>query len=878
MTTPQTLPMGTLLKHYRTAAGLTQEELAERAGVSARTICDLERGLTRRWRHATISLLAAALELPAAEREALEGAIRPHGGGSSTEAVPAVTAPGFGLPRSLRNLPPYLTPLVGRERDEAAAVHLLRQPEVRLLTLTGPPGVGKTRLAVQVAGGLASDFANGVCFVHLAAVRDPHLVLPAIAQALGLRETAGQPLEETMAVALGGQQVLLVLDNFEQVLAAAPQLAQLLAACPRAQALVTSRAMLHVRGEHELVVPPLGLPDQVRPPAADELGQYAAVALFVQRARAVKPTFALTAANAPAVAVICHRLDGLPLAIELAAARIKLFHPDALLARLNQRFGLLTGGAQDLPERQRSLHFALDWSHELLPESEQILFRRLAVFAGGWTLEAAEKICRPAAGGEVLDGLTALVDQSLVQEKEQESGAPRFTLLETIREYGSERLAASGEAPAIQRAHAEYYLALAERTEPDLRGPDQLASLARLRAEHANLQAALQWARDTREAELGLRLAGALNWYWSLGGYFGEGSTWIEELLTLAGTNASSAVTAGTRAKALLGAAVLLTARGEPQRMDAHLEESLALRRQLADQAGIAEVLVSFGGELARRRDAVRATGLLEEGLALYTTLGDQRGTADALELLAHLARDRGEHARAMAMHEETLVLRRAVGDLHGIGSSLFNLALITHAFQQDYPRAIAWYEEALTIARTFGERQVIAPVLTNLADIAAKQGDQARALAIFEESLALFRELGRLSGVATVLSNMGQIACDQGDTGRATELFRESLRLASKTRRPRMIAGALEGLAEVAWAERRASASALIYGAAEALRESAGVPIWPDESPRFDQSVAAVRTAIGDEAFAAAWDAGRATPLEELIADVSRDGPPPAW
>jgi predicted ATPase/transcriptional regulator with XRE-family HTH domain len=887
MTTPRTSPVGTLLKRYRAAAGLTQEELAGRTGVSARTICDLERGVTRRWRHDTISLLAEALQLSAQDQEAFELAARRRGGSST----PAVAALGSALPRPAHNLPPQLTPLLGRERDEAAVVHLLRQPEVRLLTLTGPPGVGKTRLAVQVASGLAAYFAHGVGFVSLAAVRDPALVLPALAQALGLRETGGQPLAAILAAALADRHLLLVLDNFEQVLAAAPQLTQLLAACVQVQALVTSRAVLHVRGEYELVVPPLALPDPACLPAVDDLGQYAAVALFTQRARAVKPTFALTPDSAPAVAALCRRLDGLPLAIELAAARSKLFGPEALLVRLDRRLTLLTGVAQDLPPRQQTLRQALDWSHDLLAVAEQVLLRRLAVFAGGWTLEAAEAICGTKAGmteagmtevdreTAVLDGLTALVDQSLVQGEEEQggSGPPRFALLETIREYAGVRLLASGEAPTIQRAHAAYYLALAERAEPELRGPDQLQWLGQLRAEHHNLQAALGWARDAGEVELGLRLAGALCRYWSTGGYFGEGCTWIEELLTLAGPAAHSAgsaitaVTAGTRAKALLGAAVLLTSRGVPQRLDAYLEESLALRRQLADQAGIAEVLVRFGAELILRGEAVRATELLEEGLTLYGELGDQRGTAEVLDQLAFVARDRGDYARAMAMHEEALVLRREVGDLRGIGHALLNLAVMASSVQRDYPRAIALYEEALTISRSLGNQQMIASVLNNLADIAVKLGDQARAVALLEESLGVFRDLGRLTGVATVLENMGRIACDQGDTSRATELLHESLRLAWKTRTPEKIAGSLEGLAEVVWAEGSADAAARLYGAAAALRERAGVLIWPADSPTYERSVAAVRTALGDEAFAVAWEAGGTTPLERVIADVQK-------
>jgi predicted ATPase len=768
------------------------------------------------------------------------------------------------------------------------------------LTLTGPPGVGKTRLAVQVAGGLGAAFAQGVGFVPLAAVRDPELVLPALAQALGVRETAGQPLAATLCAALGEQHRLLVLDNFEQVLPAAPPLAQLLSACPGVKALVTSRAVLRVQGEHELVVPPLALPDLARLPDVEELGRYAAVALFIQRARAVKPTFELTVANAPAVAALCHRLDGLPLALELAAVRIKLLSPKAVLLRLDQRLALLTGGAQDLPPRQQTLRQALDWSHELLSAAEQVLLRRVSVFAGGWTLEAAEAICgtqaevveangRPATGMTaaagaagravaVLDGLAALVDQSLVQE-EPGSGAPRFALLETIREYASERLSASGEASAIERAHTEYYLALAEAAEPQLRGPDQMEWLGRLRAEHSNLRAALGWACDAGEVELGLRLAGALCPYWNTSGYFGEGRAWIEELLRLAGPlpsgsgvaadSTGATVSASTRAKALFGAAVLLSSQGDPQQVDAYLQESLALRRQLGDQARIAEVLVAFGDELITRGEAVRASVVLEEGLALYRELGDQWGIAEALEHLAFLARDRGDYVRALAMYEQTLALRREVGDLRGIGHALHSLAVMASYVQHDYPRAIAWYEEALNISRSLGERQLTAGVLNNLAEIADKLRDPARAMALYEESLILFREQGRLTGVATVLLNMGHIICVQGDTGHAAELLHESLRLAWQTRRPRTIAYVLEGLAEVAQAERRADAAARLYGAAAALRERAGVAIMLDDSADYDRRVAEVRTALGEEAFAAAWEAGRSTPLERVIADV---------
>lgn len=482
---------GALLKRYRVAAGLTQEGLAERAGLSAKAISALERGARQVPRRDTVQLLADALALAGPERDALEATVRRRLGPAHAAPLPALPAP--------------LTPLVGRAQAEADVARLLHRPEVRLLTLTGPAGVGKTRLALQVAWDLGATYPDGVAFVALAALRDPALVLPTIARTLGLRDAGGRPLDKTLLAALRDRSLLLVLDNLEQVLVAGPAIAEVVAACPGVTVLATSRARLRVRGEHEYPVPPLALPAS----GADDQGVagVAAVALFVQRARALQPDFVLTTATATPVAEICRRLDGLPLALELAATRIKVLPPRALLARLGQRLILLTDGPRDAPPHQRTLRATLAWSYDLLTPDQQALFRQLAVFVGGCTLETAEAVCAPDDGPDrppLLDGLAQLVDQSLLVvdrgaavedgDRGADSVEPRYGMLETLREYGLEALAARGETDVVHRRHALHYLALVEAALPWLTGPHQVAWFARLEREHDNVRAALQWA------------------------------------------------------------------------------------------------------------------------------------------------------------------------------------------------------------------------------------------------------------------------------------------------------------------------------------------------------------------------------------------------
>jgi predicted ATPase/transcriptional regulator with XRE-family HTH domain len=572
---------GETIRRRRQELFWTQEQLAERAGLRKRTIERAEAGEPLQ-RH-TVLVIAQALGLSPAEVTPPDRSSPP--GARASPVLDSAGARAVGAASNLTDLPVPMTSFIGRARELAAVKQ--RFSSARLLTLTGPGGCGKTRLALQAAAELADKFADGVCFVELAPLGDPRLVPQSVASALGVREEPTRPLPVTLIDTLHRRQLLLVLDNCEHLIAACAELAHiLLSACPQLHVLATSREVLGVAGEMAWRVPPLASPDPQRPVPVEHLLQYEAVQLFVERARTVQPTFTVTERNAAAVAQVCHRLDGIPLAIELAAARVKVLTVEQIAARLDDRFRLLTGGSRIALPRQQTLQAAIDWSYDLLSEPERRLWRRLSVFAGGWTLEAAEAVCAGAGldAAEVLDRLTSLVDKSLVTVDAM-AGEARYRLLETIRQYGREKLERSGEAAVIRRQHLEWHVGLAERAEPELTGPDQAVWLEKLEAEHDNLRAALEWSQVEAQGEqIGLRVAAALWRFWLVHGHLREGRRWLEGMLA-----GSPEAWPAVRAKALYGAGALAEDQGDYAAARAFFAESLALRRELLDAGAFAE-------------------------------------------------------------------------------------------------------------------------------------------------------------------------------------------------------------------------------------------------------------------------------------------------
>jgi predicted ATPase len=724
------------------------------------------------------------------------------------------------------NLPVQRTAFIGRESEAATLRQLLSRVDVQLVTLTGPGGIGKTRLALQVAGEITPELPGGVCFVPLSAVSDPSLIASTIAQALGLRESGNQSPQESLKEYMGGlsHPMLLLLDNFEHLVSAAPVVAQLLTTGPKLKAVVTSQAPLHVYGEHEFPVLPLALPDLKSIPPLQVLSRLPAVALFVERAQAVKREFALTKENAPAVAAICARLDGLPLAIELAAARIKLLSPSAMLARLESRLNLLTGGARDLPTRQQTLRRTVDWSYSLLNTAEQTLFRRLSVFTGGCQMEGVEAACdtKGDLGLDVLDGMASMVDKSLAQQIEQVDPETRFFMLSTIREYALERLAESNDESATRRAHAAYYLVLAEEGAEDAVAHPEW--LDRFEVEHDNFRTALDYLIKTGDVGWALRLGTALFRFWETREHLTEGRNAISRLLALEGAVAHPKL----RARLLFAAAVLAGEQGD------------------------------YGS----------AQQLFEDSLETCLELNDKRGVAVALNALAVNARDRGEIAAASLLFERCVAIWKDLGDSADIARALSNLAGVMK-LQAEYAHASSLYDECLTMFRKAGDAAGIAWTLNYQGDVAREKADFVAARSFCEQSLAVFRQLRDGWGIASTLSDLASLSCDQGNNDEALRLYGESIKIFQELGHKRGIARVLESLAASAAAQTNAQQALHLAGAAAALRQRLGTPLAPAEQSRLEKALEFARRTLGSTAGLTAWMEGWGMPVEQAVQEA---------
>lgn len=822
--------------------------------------------------------------------------------------LPSVYPPLKSLDVVANNLPRQLTTFIGREREIAEAKRLLA--EAHLLTATGPGGSGKTRITLEIAADLVGTYPEGVWLLEFATLAEPALVPQVMATTLGVREEAGRPLPATLTDHLRSKRVMLVFDNCEHLIDASARLAEaLLRACPQLKILASSREPLGVAGEVVLRIPSLSMPDAGHLPSVDRLTEYEAIRLFVDRARAVKPEFVLTEANATGVTQLCQRLDGIPLAIELAAARVKALSVQQIIAHLDERFRLLTGGSRTALPRHQTLRGLMDWSHGLLSEPERALFRRLSVFAGGWTLGAAEAVGADGAVEryDVVELLGRLVDKSLVLVDEQ-SGEARYRFLETIRQYGLEKLIETADGKGARDRHRDFCLEFAEDAEQRLQGREQVGWLKRFETEHDNLRAALRWSLDQGDMERALRLGSALWLFWDTHGYVSEGREWLDELLARAGTLSSTAlkpVIQCALAKVLDGAACMRLRCSEFAKARELWDQALVVWRGLGDKRGVAETLNNLGDLSRQLGGRARGKVLIENSLALFRELCDKRGIAHALNNLAVIVSADGDHARARGLFEESVPLFRAIGDTRGLSHALDNLGGIL-AEQGDYGRAEVLYGESLRLAEELGDRHAIATALRSLGAVAHCQHDHAQARNRYKDSVARFREMNdgfclaktligfalaehdtgdreRAWGLADEgvnllrevdakgeliprLNQLGEAALGYADVARAGHFFSESLALAAGVHDNAAIATNLEDLARVAAARGHRRTPLRLLAAADAIRRAHGLERSEGHRDECDHVVAIARRRLGAVVFESVWAEGASMTIEQAM------------
>ncbi|HEX8219354.1 MAG TPA: tetratricopeptide repeat protein [Chloroflexia bacterium] len=829
---------GQWIKERRKRLDLTREEVARCASCSLATIEKLETG-ERRPSRQLAELVGKCLGIAPGDLAAFLSFAR--GASPLPDFAETSHIEGTGTPQAPRLVVSLISPptaFVGREREVLEVRRRLLDADVRLLTLTGPPGIGKTRLALEVAAGLGTgEFADGIVFVPLATTTEPSMVPARIGQALGLRESGGRPVLEVLKEWLRDKRLLLVLDNFEQVSEGGVHVGELLVSAPGLKALVTSRTLLHTYGEHSFPVPAMSLPGRGGAHEVQSLAQYEAINLFVQRAKAARHDFQLTSDNANAVAEICRRLDGLPLAIELAAIRARILTPELILERLGNRLDLLVGGSSDLPARQRSLRGAIEWSYSSLDAGEQALFRYMSVFAGGCTLEAVEAVSSHVVGhaGELreggngttanprtpnlIEGLSSLAGKSLLQVNET-GGETRFSMLETLREYASERLEGA-EREEATKAHAAYFLRLAEQSEVGLLAREQGVWLARLEREHDNLRAALARLLEMGEAETAARLAGALRRFWYLRGHISEGRQWLERVL-----EAREKLPVAVQAKTLHGVGTLAWSQGDNSTAGRLFAESLDLWRQSGDRQGVAHMLNNLGIVALPQGDYQTAHVMHTEALALYQELGDEWSIALSFANLGLVALNRGQYREAERLLTRSLRLRRQIGDQQGIAQSLNNLGIVMRC-----------------------------------------QGRLSEAESLHRGCLAMFRELGDKWNIAMALANQGHVALASGETEEARLLFGDGLELSCALGLKQGVLSCLEGLAMIAARLGNFEQAPTLFGAAEGIREALGTPIPPYETADYDYYRAASEASLGEEAFSVAHEEGKTMSLEQVCA-----------